>query len=858
MMKRYCLTLCAALFLCVTLPAQQRKKIYLAPDDHTDLMWTADEGSYRDAILTMLDYYLDLNDSTDGEPYNIQSKWNCDGSYWMYLYSQHRTEQQMQRLVRQIRQGRITVPMNTLISLMGVAPIEAILRDMYYAGSMQRRYGLEFPLVLSMEDQVLPLGLSSLWAGAGAKYSWRGVCACATQVTGFDRRPHEVYWYTGLDGQRVLMKWYSVNPAFFLKPRQYQYNLGKYGEGGDHIGNAILECEELLQSGSHYPYHIAAAFGKGGDALQTLTDEYPRVAREASSDDYEVIVSNEVDFFRDMEQHYGDRLPSETLSYGSTEWGLAVTSMAELSASVKRAVEKLRTAELMYTLVAMRDSTFARQLDDMRRQAWFACGLYYEHDWTADGPHITRKQRADWQRQQSKLLTSYVDTLYQQAYQRLSNYIAGGDDTFFVLNPLGWQRTDYCDLDYDGPEEVHVVDVQTGNEVPCQWVMVADRRLLRILAPDIPSMGYKTFRVISGRGTTTCDVPFTCAGQVFENDFYRLIVNRQGTITSLIDKRHGFRECAKNIGGRLMNDLGGTIHRQTARGAELRFENVGPVSATLVAESYFPVKHSTRITLLRNVERVIIENVIDQNIGNDLITYTFSFNIDNPWVRTEEAGAILDVRQSSQGGHYADSICRLDWTAMNHFADISGRGGGMVLSNRDAYFMRTGNRTIDSLDVDTPQLTVLAGGKILPGLGIDYQDGDSHLENHFALIPYTGCFDAARSMRSSLEHQNPLVAGHSFGDQSVYGSTFSLLSLSNSNIVPWAVKPAEDGIDHGIIVRLWNLSAKDQNCLLLHALPIHAATEATHVETDIQILNLKDGKLPLRIGRHQLKTIRIK
>ena len=52
--------------------------------------------------------------------------------------------------------------------------------------------------------------LASLWKGCGAKYSWHGICNCATQVQGLDNsREHEMYWYKGLDDQQVLMKWYS-------------------------------------------------------------------------------------------------------------------------------------------------------------------------------------------------------------------------------------------------------------------------------------------------------------------------------------------------------------------------------------------------------------------------------------------------------------------------------------------------------------------------------------------------------------------------------------------------------------------------------------------------------------------------
>ncbi len=65
-------------FVMGSLTAQQ-KKIYLAPDDHTDYMWTATEEEYRKAFLEMLDYYIELNEKTASNPYHSQSKWNYDG-----------------------------------------------------------------------------------------------------------------------------------------------------------------------------------------------------------------------------------------------------------------------------------------------------------------------------------------------------------------------------------------------------------------------------------------------------------------------------------------------------------------------------------------------------------------------------------------------------------------------------------------------------------------------------------------------------------------------------------------------------------------------------------------------------------
>ncbi len=835
-------------FLILNTISGQQRKIYIAPDDHTDYMWSADEESYRDAFLETLDYYIRLNDSTSHELYPYQSKWNCDGSYWVYEYRQNRSPQQFAKLIEQIRSGKITVPLNTLPSLHGIAPLEATLRDMYFAGSLERRYGLDLNLVINMEDQVLPLGLSSLWAGSGAKYSWRGVCDCATKVTGLYSRPHEIYWYRGLDDQQILMKWYSL-----VGDNQ---QLGGYAEARD-PQKSILLCKNLMNS-TKYPYHIAGAFGKGWDDLKTASAEFMAVAKSNSDSEYQVIVSNETDFFVDFEESYGSILPSESVSYGSSEWGNSLASLAEVSAGVKRSVEKLRAAEAIYSLIALKDKSFGTGLNEIREKAWISCGLYFDHDWTADGSVITRKQRADWARKIAGQLSRYVDTLYDMSAARLGDLIITpkkSKEAFFAFNPLGWKRTDYCDYPYSGSEAIKVVDRTSGNEVPFQFIRRENLKYLRIVAEDIPSLGYKVYEIKVNSDPGTFNRTVMVSDSIIENSHYRITFSRQGVITSLVDKNDNNHEYIKPVSNLFANDLGSL---GGLSGSPLRIENAGAVSATLVAESYKPVKHISKITLFGFNDRIELENYIRQNIGSEPLTYTFSLNLHKPEIWHEEAGAILKARQKSDGGHYADSICRLDWIAMNHFADISDGNKGMIISNRDAFFMKTGNSTINWMDPETPQIKVLAGGQVdAPGLGIINQDGDSGFINFFALRPDKDGFDAASAMKFSLEHQNPLVAGRISGRSGYNDECFSLFEISNPRVLVWSLKPAEEGIDEGIIMRVWNLGNSDEDFVISSSSPIIKCKSVTHIETDIAEIKPEDGVLKLKIGHNRIQTYRI-
>jgi alpha-mannosidase len=115
------------------------KRIYIAPDDHTDYLWTLDEEGYRQAFVEMLDYYLDQIDATANNAPQYQARWNCDGSFWLWTYERNKPPQDFERLIARIRDGHISVPLTALASCYGGQPAEAVLRGMYYAGTLERR-----------------------------------------------------------------------------------------------------------------------------------------------------------------------------------------------------------------------------------------------------------------------------------------------------------------------------------------------------------------------------------------------------------------------------------------------------------------------------------------------------------------------------------------------------------------------------------------------------------------------------------------------------------------------------------------------------------------------------------------------
>ncbi len=852
-------------------PSTAPIRIFLAPDDHTAYMRTADEAEYRRAFVDMLDYQLNLIDATEDLPAEHQAKWTCDGSIWLWEYERSRDARAFERLVARIRDGHISVPLNPSINCYGGAPAEAILRGMYYAGRLERRHGLKLPLVIATKSQTLPYGLASLWAGSGALYAWKGVCGCDTRVPELHDRDHDIYWWVGPDGRRLLMKWHSL-----LVDSQ---GSGGYAEARHPEVAVRAVTEEAVANGfrARYPYGVIGLFGQGADDLETYGDDTIRAAIDLSDETRTVAISNTVDFFEAFEAAHGDTLPRVSMSFGN-EWDTRSASMQEVSARVRRAVERLRAAEALTALETTLDLTFDHAYADERDEAFMALGLYHEHGWGASGP-IGHDQRSDWQRLLAERVETYVDGLFERGRMALGSRIgvarAGvsgvsgpapdAPPRFFAFNPLGWEREDLADIDWGslslvedgGGGAFHVVDIASGLTVPSQ----RDRRdgvdMLRVWAEGVPGVGYRVFEVRPGSGPEWPNAAAISSGALV-NDHYQIEVSPHGTIDRLLDRARGNRDLVREIDGRRLNALGAWPEGE----GRITIESTGPVSVTLRADIHDPIRRITRITLDRGGRRIAIDNELLGPLDATL-AWDFPFDLTTFEAWHEEVGAIALARLSEAGGHYSERNARYDWLSMGHFVALADSARSITLSNRDCSFFRLGHSTVEDLDTATPRISALACGQVDgSALGIRAQGGDERFRYAFALC-VDDVFSATTSMRFSLEHQNPLVTGRVKGDTSdgsLWPSDrFALLTITPPEALLWALKVADDGPEHGLVARLWNVSKSRIGADIAFAPPltVAAADRMTHIETPIGPADVRDGVLHTRLAGGAMETVRL-
>ncbi|MFN8545786.1 MAG: hypothetical protein U0807_16510 [Candidatus Binatia bacterium] len=533
----------------VAVPAGAHR-IYVANDNHTDYGWNASTQTYDQSMLSELDYYLKTNPAA--QPFAADCWW------YLRLYQQSRSAADFQLLIDAMKAGKITVPLNPFVTLYGAVPTEAAIRAGYYPGRMERQYGVSFLTAQEMENSTIPWGIASIWAGSRVKYSWKGLCGCATDAP-YLARADEVFRWLGPDDRELLMKWYRLTGS--------NASWGGYAEARANLSSSALDTAiSQFSAPTGLPTGL---FGLGWDDVGTESANTVKTGVlgqlvatfNASHTTDQAVFSNEVDYFQDLEASRA-QLPARKGGFGN-EWDLLPATLAAPTAQTRRAVEELRTAEALAAVAQWADPTFWSPHQQALDAAWVDYFKYFEHTWVtgAAGSFVANKRT--W----AQSFADAVAALDTAATAAVASRFAtpAGEDRFAVFNPLGWARTDVADLAVAGAGPYVVTDVATGTEVPSQVVTLGGTRYLRILASNVPSPGYRVYRWAAG---TWPRRERRDRHRERSRASYRVTLGSRGEITSAYDKVTS-RESVRATSA--FNDFGGG----TSSG--LVVENQGPV-----------------------------------------------------------------------------------------------------------------------------------------------------------------------------------------------------------------------------------------------------------------------------------------
>jgi len=432
-----------------------------------------------------------------------------------------------------------------------------------------------------------------------------------------------------------------------------------------------------------------------------------------------------------------------------------------------------------------------------------------------------------------------------------------------VFNPVTAANNDIVTVRIPLPAKYAGVKVigPDGKEVKSQLVSHDGDKAVVAFAPADPSLGVDVYDFRPQVSMKFKKGSLRVGGNVIENAIYRVTVNDEGDICSLVDKRNGKEVVGKGKTISLLAFPNNTsdawpaweilksVTDQTPvkvnEGVKISVEAEGPLMGILkVEKNYGPSKFVQRIILTSGAEddRIDIKTNVDWQSGNTLLKVGFPFSFS-----AKDASYDLGLGNIKRGDNteQAYEVPAQEW------ADMTSEDGsyGVTVMNDCKYGW-------DKPDDNTLRLTLIH----TPSARKDYsnqrtQDIGPH-EFTYSIVGHPGTLDGgAATTKADILNQRKaaFIATAHAGD---LGKSFSFLETSNPEIRVKSFKKAEDG--DGYVVRIYELSGKKAEGKIRFGSTIVSAEETNGIEEAKGPATFSGDELSVAASGFSPKTYRVR
>jgi alpha-mannosidase len=425
-----------------------------------------------------------------------------------------------------------------------------------------------------------------------------------------------------------------------------------------------------------------------------------------------------------------------------------------------------------------------------------------------------------------------------------------------VFNPLFWDRTDAVETEAAFPADaaapgLKVLDAQ-GNETPCQVLERGARNgavVFRVLfvAENVPSFGYKVFRVVPAASRTASTSALSVTTGSLENEFLRVSLDpRTGWVTSLFDKRGG-REVLAAPGNYLeaLTDepksmsawelgLKGRVARVGESGARIEIIEKGPVRVAVRITSAFRESRFTQdLILTRGIPRLDCRLSLDWQERNIMIKAAFPAAAKNSQAFYEiPFGAVARPADGSE-------VPALRWIDLT---DESGLFGVSLLNDCKYGF--------DVKD-NTLRLSVVHGAT-----NPDPEADRGRQELVYSLFPHQGSWQEAGTVQRGYELNTPLLARTAMVHAGPLPAQTSFVRVqAPPGVIVSALKKEYGYYNRGFILRAYETFGKKADASLEMAWPVRAA-EASLIDYSLKRVETPGDKIALSFEPYEIKTVK--
>ena len=487
---------------------------------------------------------------------------------------------------------------------------------------------------------------------------------------------------------------------------------------------------------------------------------------------------------------------------------------------------------------------------------WQRVLLHQFHD-DLPGTSIPRAYEFSWNdelislQRFSKVLTTSVNAIAS----RMNTNVSG--TPVILYNNESFNINNVAEVTLPNMATSYSVTDNNGKAVKSQVITDSWGKRHLLIDAKVPATGLAVYSVKAGKAAPTVATNMTS----IENSVYKLTVNKDGNISSLVDKRNNKELVApgKAIGLVVFDDcksyawpswevLKETVDKDPVdvnSNVTVKLVDNGPLVKTLrVTKTYGDSKFTQYIRLYEGAmaERVDVKNEVEWHSTNSLLKAQFPLAVSN-----EKATYDLGLGSIQRGNNIpqAYEVYSHEWTDLT---DKSGDYGVTILNDSKYGWDKPNDNTV--------RLSLLYAPKADRGYVYQEQQDMGYHEFTYSIIGHKGELDKAAAVEKSTALNSPLRAFVSPKHKGDLGKAFSFASSNNSNVTIRAIKKAEKSDEY--VVRVYENSGKSvQNATLTFAANIVKAVEADGTEKEIGAASYAGKDLKVTIKPFSVKTYKV-
>ncbi len=839
----YLIVLVSCLFSAGTHAQDSKSKAYIVSNAHFDSQWNWDvQKSIKDYVSKTLDQNLMLLEKYPDYVFNFEGGIKY---YWMKEYYPF----QYELMKKYIKEGRWHVTGSTWDATdTNIPSPESFTRNILYGQHFYRdEFGVQGTDIFLPDcfgfGWTLPTIIthSGLIGFSTQKLQWRN-----RPFFGNSKIPFEIGLWEGVDGSRIMM----VADA---------HNYTTKWPDEDLSNNKSL-IEITKKSPIHTVYHY---YGTGDTGGAPTIESVRAVEKGVKGNGPVEIISATSD------QLYKDYLPFDKHPELPVYKGELLMDVHGTGCYTSQAAMKLynRRNELLGD-ASERASVAADWLGALSYQktvlteAWKRFIWHQFHD-DLTGTSIPRAYEFSWNdelisiQQFSNVLSSSVG-----AVSRALNTQVNGIPVV-IYNPVAIPVSDVIEVTIDLPKDSKNIAVynEKGQQVPSQVVENKNKTAKVLIAATTPACGYVVYEVRMSSPTKQ-STALKADGNVIENSIYKVTLDKNGDIASILDKRSQ-QELVKpgksirlalfteneSFGWPAWEILKREIDKDPISitdGAKISVAENGPLRAALCIERTYnesTFKQYIRLTEGGQNDRIDIVNDIHWETTNALLKAEFPLNVSNPNATYDLGVGVVERGNNTPTAYEVHAQYWADLT------DKTNSYGVSVLNNCKYGW--------DKPDDNTIRLTLLHTPKTKGGYSYQNKQDFGNHKFTYSIVGHTHDFREAKTVLKAEVMNQPMQAYVTGKHTGTLGKSFSFVRMNNENVVLKAVKQAEKSDEY--VVRLYETTGKStQTGSLSFISDIVSAKEINGVEDETGSVSFAGKELKFEIKPFSMKSFKVK